>query len=351
MLNRFSVLILLGCLAGPLPAVAQLTIALDAIDTPGTHTVDVRLTNVESHPFNAFKFTVQSNQAGLRVVGLDVPGTIGQGMTFAPNVQHLPLVQGGNSPSRPINADGTLVRLVVSVSAEVRGGELSLIDIELRHGAAAVPFSPATPTLVVAVGSNSPPVAVDDSFELVVGATVSGNVLTNDSDADGDALTTSVETSPQHGSVILLADGNFSYEHTGADPGTDSFVYRVSDGFGGTTTATVNLAIASAPSGVGKSNQEELPELFGLRGNFPNPFSDATRVSFDLATSAEVQVIVLDASGRTRLSTPARWYEPGEGKEVVLRTADLAAGSYLYQLVARSEGATYQKAGVMSLLR
>lgn len=334
-----------------MPALAQLTIAMDAIDTPGTHSVDVRLSNVDTHPFNAFKFTVQSNQAGLRVVGLELPGTISQGMTFAPNVQHLPLVQGGNSPSRPINADGTLVRLLVSVSADVRGGELTLIDLELRHGAAAVPFAPATPTLVVAVGSNSPPVAVDDSFALEVGATFSGNVVANDSDPDGDALTVSVETAPQHGSLILLEDGNFFYQHTGADPGTDTFTYRLSDGFGGSSTATVNLAIEVAPSGVGKSNENELPELFGLRGNFPNPFSDATRVSFDLATSAEVQVIVLDASGRTRLSTPARWYEPGEGKEVVLRTADLAAGSYLYQLVARSEGATYQKAGVMSLLR
>lgn len=69
-------------------------------------------------------------------------------------------------------------------------------------------------------------------------------LLDNDSDADSDALTVSLVTPPGRATSFMLnADGSFSYEHDGSEFTTDSFVYQVDDGQGGTDTATVNLTI------------------------------------------------------------------------------------------------------------
>ncbi|WP_142392711.1 Ig-like domain-containing protein [Mycobacterium sp. 3519A] len=81
--------------------------------------------------------------------------------------------------------------------------------------------------------------------------TVTGTVTADD--PDGDKLTYSLGSGPAFGTVKVTADGKFTYTPDvdaryralvtdGVD--TDSFVVNISDAFGGTTTATVNVEIA-----------------------------------------------------------------------------------------------------------
>jgi len=84
-------------------------------------------------------------------------------------------------------------------------------------------------------------------------------VLSNDTDADGDKLTITSIEGVQHGTAIIV-DGNDADTLVGdailytpfADyAGTDSFLYRVTDNHGGTDAARVNLninAVADAPT-------------------------------------------------------------------------------------------------------
>ena len=82
-------------------------------------------------------------------------------------------------------------------------------------------------------------------------AFVTGNVLANDSDTDGDALfVVGVDTTSTLGLVTDNGDGTFSYDPNGAfeslnngETATDTFTYTVSDGNGGTDTATVTITI------------------------------------------------------------------------------------------------------------
>ena len=92
---------------------------------------------------------------------------------------------------------------------------------------------------------NIAPIATADSFTTIEQVSVSGNVLVNDSDPDGDILTinTSPVSGPTHGTVILNADGSFTYTPRENFNGTDSFVYQLSDGNGGFTNATVTIVI------------------------------------------------------------------------------------------------------------
>ncbi|MCW8895397.1 MAG: DVUA0089 family protein, partial [Sulfurimonas sp.] len=73
------------------------------------------------------------------------------------------------------------------------------------------------------------------------------DILVNDTDVEGDALTIIgvTATADTHGSVSLDADGNVAFTPAANYNGEASFIYTVSDGNGGTDTATVTLNIQS----------------------------------------------------------------------------------------------------------
>jgi len=99
---------------------------------------------------------------------------------------------------------------------------------------------------------NDPPVAVDDAVTTEEGTAVVINVLTNDSDPDGDTLTVSNYdvTSAEGGTVDCTTAGLCTYTPPAGFNGTDTFTYTISDGRGGTDTATVTvMVIAPAPTG------------------------------------------------------------------------------------------------------
>ena len=117
-----------------------------------------------------------------------------------------------------------------------------------------------TATVTVTInGVNDDPTAVDDSGAGFEGDADSGfttgNVLANDSDPDtSDTLSVSnLDDSATEGSVTDNGDGTFGYDPNGAfddlaggDTDTDTFDYTVSDGNGGSDTATVTIGITGA---------------------------------------------------------------------------------------------------------
>lgn len=72
-------------------------------------------------------------------------------------------------------------------------------------------------------------------------------VLRNDTDADGDALRASIVSKPKKGTLTLRPNGSFVYKPKKDFNGVVRFVYRASDGRGGTDTATVTLRIKARP--------------------------------------------------------------------------------------------------------
>jgi large repetitive protein len=87
---------------------------------------------------------------------------------------------------------------------------------------------------VLAVVTNSPPVAGNNGYStpedapLVVPAP---GVLANDSDVNGQALTAILLTNASHGNLSFNTNGSFIYTPNTNYNGSDSFVYRASDGF------------------------------------------------------------------------------------------------------------------------
>nr|WP_274620565.1 Ig-like domain-containing protein [Colwellia maritima] len=93
----------------------------------------------------------------------------------------------------------------------------------------------------------------DITFERLVSDV--DQLLSNDTDIDLDTLTvyTTPVTNVAHGGLTLNADGSFTYIPNADFNGTDSFIYKISDGNGGTSQASVDLtitAINDAPTAV-----------------------------------------------------------------------------------------------------
>ncbi|MGI0040318.1 MAG: Ig-like domain-containing protein, partial [Nitrososphaera sp.] len=97
--------------------------------------------------------------------------------------------------------------------------------------------------------------ATNDSAVTDQGQPVSVDVLANDSDIDGNPLTVTSVMAPVHGSAAISGN-TASYAPAAGYSGQDSFAYTISDGRGGTATATVVVQVNSvnkAPVAGGQS--------------------------------------------------------------------------------------------------
>jgi hypothetical protein len=93
--------------------------------------------------------------------------------------------------------------------------------------------------------TNSPPVAADDFVTTYMGTSVDFNLLTNDTDPDGDSLTVTYLSSPTNGVLIYNENGQCTYTPDAGFVGTDSFKYEISDGsFYVTATVTINVNVS-----------------------------------------------------------------------------------------------------------
>ena len=107
---------------------------------------------------------------------------------------------------------------------------------------------------------NDPPVAVADGPLLVkqglnMVTTAGTGVLANDTDVDTShpALTAVLDTNVTHGSLVLNADGSFTYTPQVSYIGSDSFTYHAFDGAsaGNTVTVTFTVYVNHNPTAVG----------------------------------------------------------------------------------------------------
>ena len=100
---------------------------------------------------------------------------------------------------------------------------------------------PATVTVHVTPEDDAV-VAVDDYFHLSSAAATKCNVLANDREVDGDELSMTLLSQPTRGTAVLNADRTVTYTPQAAFmQGTDTFTYRVDDGHGSASSATVTL--------------------------------------------------------------------------------------------------------------
>lgn len=146
--------------------------------------------------------------------------------------------------------------MVLSVDADGALNGANFVNVALLHNTSGLDVTTLTANGNLVLGgqassTNHPPVAVNDFFTGLQATQVHGNVLADngsgpDSDPDGDALSVAAfsGTTQGGGSLVLNADGTFTYMPTASFAGTDHFSYVLLDGHGGSASATVSFQVS-----------------------------------------------------------------------------------------------------------
>jgi len=157
------------------------------------------------------------------------------------------LIQGTQHGTLQFNADGSFT---YTPNAGFTGTDT--FAYQLNDGMSNSLMAHASITVTGEGGGgeeNVAPVSAADTYATTVDQTLTisaPGVLSNDSDANGDAITAQIITSAASGQVTLAADGSFVYVPNPGFIGTDSFTYSAHDGTEAGAPVTVSLQVQAA---------------------------------------------------------------------------------------------------------
>ena len=172
----------------------------------------------------------------------------------------------------------------------------------------------ATVNLVIAA-TIGVPVAVNDSATVPMNVGTSIDVLSNDTDPDGQTLTITAVTAPAHGTAVIVGGTSITYTPAAAYSGGDTFTYTVSDGFGSSATATVTVTVTS--TGVAPVAQNDsinvlvnTPVIIAVLGNDTDADGDALTVT--AVTTPAHGTATISGGAHTVTYTPTAAYVGGD---------------------------------------
>lgn len=184
-------------------------------------------------------------------------------------------------------------------------GDASTTDI-FRYIASNGTATSAAATVTMNVQFNAPPTAANDGYTVAEGGTLNvaaPGLFTNDSDPDtpSSSWTISVITPPLNGTLSIGAGGAFVYAHNGSETTSDSFVYRISDGFS-TANATVSITITPVddpPIVVSDTyvTNEDTPLSVAAPGVLANDSDPDSALTAVLTTTTPNGTLTLNANG------------------------------------------------------
>ena len=187
---------------------------------------------------------------------------------------------------------------------------------------------------------NEGPVAENDRYTGEEGELLSVNsqdgLLKNDNDPDNDPLIAEMITQTVNGTLNLSPDGSFTYEPISNFFGTDTFTYRVFDGYVYSQPAVVTIDIA-------ESKKLVVPNGFTPNGDGMN---DTFRPVFRGFTNIRLQIF--DTWGNLLFLEDGIDLTGWNGQ---IKNAMAENGNYLYKIKATSEDAVIEKEGLFTLIR
>ena len=195
-------------------------------------------------------------------------------------------------------------------------------------------------TVIVTVNAvNDAPTAVNDSASTNQGTALSGNVLSNDNDVDGNTLSATLVAGPAHGTVALNSNGSFTYTPTANYTGTDSFTYKATDGTATSNTATVSITVIDnvaptavdiqATNGGGLNISGYLEEGDSITYTFSEPINPNSILAGWNGTTTNV--VVRGDNGGSSNDT-LRIYNSNNTALLPLGTIDLGRTDFIYQI-------------------
>ncbi len=259
-----------------------------------TATVTVTPVNDAPVAVNDTATTAEDTAATINVLAND---TDVDGNTLNVATATVPAAQG----TVTINADKTL-----RFTPATNFNGTATISYSINDGNGGTASATVTVTVTPA---NDPPVAVNDTATTAEDTVATINVLTNDTDVDGNTLNVATATVPAaQGTVTINADKTLRFTPALNFNGTATISYSINDGNGGTASAQVTVTVTpvnDAP--VANNDTATTPEdtvvNFAVLGNDSDV--DGDTLSVTTATVPAAQGTVAINADKTLRFTPA----------------------------------------------
>ena len=173
-------------------------------------------------------------------------------------------------------------------------------------------------TLNITVGpANDPPVAVDDAITVAEDTTFTSivDLDANDTDLDGDSLTVvpGTFTTTQGGTIVIAADGSYTYTPPANFNGSDSVNYTVTDG-SATDTGTLNITVTpvndppvAVDDAITVAEDTPFTSVVDLDANDTDLDGDALSVVPGTFTTTAGGTIVIAANGSYTYTPPTNF--------------------------------------------
>ncbi len=256
--------------------------------TPSASSIQGTITDDDTSPVaTADSYTLNEDQALTVAVG---SGLLANDSEADGDPFTAVLATGVSTGTLTLNANGSFT---YTPPANYNG----VISFTYRARDASGNQSAATTVQITVNPVNDPPTAVNDRLNVTKNSTTNNlNVLANDSMAPdaGEQLTITAVTAASHGNVAVVFGGaGLTYTPQPGYLGPDTFSYTISDGNGGTATATVFLTVGDF--------KIYLPLLFG-----PPPVPDlAGSFTLDRSTLEPEKPVKITVTVTNRGEAPA----------------------------------------------
>jgi CshA-type fibril repeat protein/VCBS repeat-containing protein len=220
-------------------------------------------------------------------------------------------VTAASAQNGTVTIDPVTGALTYTPNAEFSGNDVITYTVSDSSGSTSTGTATITVTAV-----NDAPAAGADTASTLEDTPVVIDVLANDSDAEGQALTVTAASAANGTVTIDPVTGALTYTPNANFNGGDTITYVVSDGAGGTSTGTVAVSVSPV-------------------ADAPVAVDDAVTVSEDTPFSSTISLIANDTDGDGDILTAvAGTFATAQGGSVTIA----ADGSYVYAPAANFNG-------------
>lgn len=295
---------------------------------------------------DSFTYTVMDNDNGtsnaatvaITVTSInDAPTVVDDTVTLVEDTAHTINALGNDS-----DVDGTIDVTTVEIVTAPESGTTSVDSVTgaivytpnddfngsdsltYRVQDDALAWSSAATVSLTVTAVNDAPLANNDTVTTFEDESLVIEVLSNDSDVDGQLDTTAVtiQLSPTHGNVTDNGDGSVTYTPTAEYSGSDSFSYLVQDDEGANSNvATVSITVTEVNDTPMISGTPSSSVLEGASYSFTPTLSDAEGDSLTVTASNLPAWLSLNAATGNINGTPGA-SSVGSFDGIVLRVSD-----------------------------